>query len=169
MRRAPHRRRCGALAQYVLLLALFGGDEADVVVGVVLVDADEGTRRVVLVVEGTDAGRTRVADLAAVLEESHTVGVAGALLAIGGTRDRGQVLLDRLGRSVAALHRGERGEDDAVVGLGGVGVVVERLTLGELVPRVEAVLEGRSRVVARDRALGAVAHAGVELVAVAGG
>ena len=66
------------------------------VVGVEVVDADERRRRVVLVVDRTDARRTGVPDLLAVLEQRDAVGVGVALLAVGGTRDGGEVLLDRL-------------------------------------------------------------------------
>ena len=92
--RGPSRRGGGS----VLAAGLEGRGQGVLVVSVVLVDPDERRRRVVLVVDRTDARRTRVADLLAVLEQCDAVLVGVALLATGGTRDGSEVLLHRLRR-----------------------------------------------------------------------
>ena len=114
--RRPHQPRS---LQAALHLVHVDG----LVVRVELVDADEGRRRVVLLVDRTDARRTGVVDLLAVGEEVGALLERRALVATGGTGDGGEVLLDRCRVGATALDRGERRQDGGVVGLTGVEVV----------------------------------------------
>src|SRR5690606_12682167 len=105
----------GSLLDLALDLPLVG-------VGVVLtelVDADEGGRRVVGVVERTDAGLADVPDVVAGLERLHALLEGGHLGATVGAGHRTDVRRDGLAVRAAALDRRERGEDRRVVRLGG--------------------------------------------------
>ena len=141
--------------------------DGDVVV-VELVDADEGARRVVLVVERTDARGAGVVDVVAGLDGRDALRERGALGALVSTGHRSHVGLDGARVRAPALHRGERGEDDGVVGLLRVRVVGQGRARGALVALGEARLQVGRRERTGDGALGAGEGARVEVLAVVG-